>query len=854
MDRKHIDIKQAFTTESHNTQMLFENKFLIPGYQRPYSWGEQSILRLFTDIYQCINELEKPNSNSNEILTFLGTIITVGNSSSTSDLYKANEYFSIIDGQQRISTFSLITAVLCEKAMKLIYKLHFLYPSVTEENGSEFEKQILSRLLTIYDILIDMLRQTSRNGEGKHYYPRLVRTGMDSIKLTNNSFLADMKSALGAYLKEMIQKLVEPIDFLDKIQPNLWDTNQVLSSVKKEVSSGSTWKFIRDTYELPKNVVNQDPETASQYETIKKAVACINNILNFICEAQFFYSEDESIHKKIPKSLLSSYKDLSENFEFSNLGKHQLSELTKQFDDFYFDEHDQDTVSLAKDNDFFLIGTLEFLLFAETFIYRLVVTMITATNENYAFSMFDSLNTTGEALTAYETFKAKIVNAEGSCYMTSQVRQMFKKMDIFLNGNSQEEKKSRTVDVLISFARASDGTTLSPALNAERVYLNNLSEQVIKDPDARYSLVQHLYICCRFWEDIWNSRFTGNALSFIIKNANGQQKTVTCSADVTLGLSMLKNSNHKVVTALLIKYYSFFYYCFDDLDLFDKAKQLFFSAVKAVTAFSTIYRSAHSTTAGIEAKYKDLFSDKVLPHKMYWFLEHGFISSSDSNLCKGAAVTLDEVAENLEAIKRKLIYVLEKKDIAEFDKWQSKAKECNIYESNKSIARFMICVDWAVEDSHHPEISNTLLETLAKNNSIEHVAPQNPKGSKTDKLQKSGWDMEIYNKNLQESLGNLLLVHPSVNSLLSNRSWSEKKDIYIYFSEAPESKKEEALSKLEPNVFEKGTLLKHQAEGGQILVNKVASKYAWTAEVVEKRTETMTKNIWDFLHLWLFNK
>ncbi len=861
MARDPVDIKQAFNTESYNTQTLFDTKYIIPSYQREYAWGKESILRLFEDVYQCINELEKSSNGSsgNQIFTFFGTIITAKNRSGA--FYKSEEYKSIIDGQQRITTFALIVALLLEKCIKLATKLHVLYLSSAKSGDDKFASVVQSKLLSIIDTLKSMLRQENRNTQGKHYFPRVLREGMDTVSYSPAEFQCDTRSAVGFYINSIIQYLIEPCDLLenrlDKPDQNIWQSDDKLKKLAKEATASDN-KYLRDVFKPNTNNANLDDETCSQFLTVLTAIDCINTILNFICEAPYFIdarSRLTSVKDSVfSKKLDRTYNDLSESFEFCNLGHHSLSELDDVLN--YFETTiTPEMEAHAQENQCFLKGVMELLLFAETFIERVVVTQINASNENYAFSMFDSLNTTGQALTAFETFKAKAVNAEGNKnYNQSPVNFWFKEMGIFLNHGEPNDKKKRTIDVLISFARATTGETLSEDLNRQRVYLNNQFEPLVKQNDSRRDFVCHLFIATKFWADVWLTEFNGQVLSFNIVHPSGQSKTVVCSPDVTLSLSMLKESNHKVVSALLIKFYSFLYYCFDNDDEFNRAKELFFAAVKAVTAFSTIYRSAHNGTAGIEARYKKLFTDKPqtigLPRRLCWFLRHdlqGKVTHVDPD---AFAPTLDEAENLLTAIKSCLINELKAKGIDDRVKWQDKAKRVNIYDSNRALARFMICIDWVVEDSKHPAITDVLLRTLAENRTIEHVAPQKPKINQQVSLIKD-WDPKIYDDNLQESLGNLLLISQPINSLLSNRSWEEKKIIYTYFSkDSSDNEKSLAKQSLEERGFDKGEL--DQYKDGQILINQAAQTYGWTQQVIMDRTVRMTTNIWDFIEPWLF--
>jgi hypothetical protein len=79
--------------------ILTENKkYVIPSYQRPYSWTVDNVTELLDDIYQ--------SYISNNAEYFVGSMICVN---------KGDNKFEVVDGQQRLTTLSLILAQLKEK-------------------------------------------------------------------------------------------------------------------------------------------------------------------------------------------------------------------------------------------------------------------------------------------------------------------------------------------------------------------------------------------------------------------------------------------------------------------------------------------------------------------------------------------------------------------------------------------------------------------------------------------------------------------------------------------------------------------------------------------------------------------
>lgn len=76
--------------------ILTENKkYIIPAYQRPYSWNSDNAEQLIDDIYQSYLSEDKEY--------FIGSMICIN---------KGNNTFEVVDGQQRLTTLSLIVSEL----------------------------------------------------------------------------------------------------------------------------------------------------------------------------------------------------------------------------------------------------------------------------------------------------------------------------------------------------------------------------------------------------------------------------------------------------------------------------------------------------------------------------------------------------------------------------------------------------------------------------------------------------------------------------------------------------------------------------------------------------------------------
>ena len=135
--------------------------YLIPMYQRNYSWDEPEITQLIQDI---IDNIPIPNSSDESKPYYLGTLI----------VFKRDKNYEVIDGQQRLTTLSLLTLYL-----KNSHKLKHEYDvSWYEELCIDFEcrKNSLDTLAQIYkgEIEILSLSETTNKALLKGY--KLIET------------------------------------------------------------------------------------------------------------------------------------------------------------------------------------------------------------------------------------------------------------------------------------------------------------------------------------------------------------------------------------------------------------------------------------------------------------------------------------------------------------------------------------------------------------------------------------------------------------------------------------------------------------------------------------------------------
>lgn len=142
------------STSKQTISQIFKNRFIIPDYQRPYSWGKDERETLWADLYNFAFGNEKFVDEKDQY--FLGTIVTFKNNVSNQN--------EVIDGQQRLITLLLLLRAfyeafgdknnnVCNKIAECIWKFnpdytldknHLKIKSevATDEDTDEFNKII----------------------------------------------------------------------------------------------------------------------------------------------------------------------------------------------------------------------------------------------------------------------------------------------------------------------------------------------------------------------------------------------------------------------------------------------------------------------------------------------------------------------------------------------------------------------------------------------------------------------------------------------------------------------------------------------------------------------------------------
>ena len=755
------ELRDVFDAAGSNIFNLFHSGgsvgFFVPAYQRDYAWDEGNILRLFEDFCAGFNTY----LDHSDAITFIGTVISITDSHSEffRDQDKSTQPTNVmilIDGQQRVTTFSLIAMALTEYIQDKL-------PSVNDLE-SDFKKSLYNLALqNIEDLESLYSLEFFKQGDINRFYPKITRAYIDKWSFVVERAL--YKSPVAAFTMDFIKHQKASPDFKERVEFNVRTTS------------------------LPKS-----SKVLSNYEAIKKIITEI--------------FDNQTTELFIPNSQLV--------LESSNRDKLGLRSLPVT--GFDISSLDQELKNLVR-----------CLAFSHFLLRRVAVTHVICKNETYAFDMFESLNTTGEPLTAFETFKPKIIDSVGmNNYQESVVKSYVDEIDKDLSVYTKaDDRQAATTRILSPFRAAFEGESLSKHLSEQRRFLNSAYERTPKE--RKNAFVKSLAIVNRFVKVCWPEKKSYDQRLFY-----KEFSSPNITRELELLITVLRDANHTITQGLLIRYYQKY--------LDGNCSELYLNelleAVKSIVAFFIIWRSTHHGTAGIDNAYRGILKQFSLFGKDF-----------------GNAPDVSELKAHLRSQLESKIGC-DKLVLSELVK---KSRDLPIYSYNKTVTKFILLLSMhrtsqrgVVGERHFlVEAPTGFSEMLSKEqwdsfSTIEHVYPQKAKSDE--------WDESFKNENtLENSIGNLCLLPAAVNTSLGNRSWEEKLMLYsILCTESNERRLElsEAASMEGYGIpfSTKSLLTNSEYLSGLRCVSSVES---WSADIVRSRSTNIYSIVYERLLSWL---
>ena len=771
------DINRIFSPKSQSAwQFMVEQGqgCYIPAYQRPYSWNKENISRLFEDVLYGIRQI----IDRPDIISFIGTIIAIHDTK-----YETVKPIYQTEVAPRVMTIIDGQQRICTIVMSNIALHDYIRRTVRP-----FEGKTETHLSWVYkkctELCID-LRDTylidRKSGDGNYrYYPRVIRAYSD---------VWSTRRGEAEYESSVANLIWEYINFA-------------------ELGTTSQFKF---------NPIDSAGTLIDDHKVVYNAFDLIQKEIKRICHLQPDLYGFPSL-----ESATQTKKSL-EGFWNSRLSE----EVKKYVAEEKSDQHYKRFCQL-----------LRALIFARYLNHSIVITIVTATNEHNAFDMFEALNTTGEPLTAFETFRPKVIGAETlSDYEGSPSYVPMQEIEEYLNNSSKTDKQQVASEMLVHFALFETGRKLQKKLNDQRLYLRNEFDR-LSGIEQKRVFVRSLANVASFLQHGWDVKQGVNP-NFGSLTVNDEEALV--------GFEMLRKINHSIIIAPLARFYQ------DALDaeLGEERKQRtedFVAAIKATVTFSVLWRGAMGGTENIDSHYRDI-------------MRVGIHSGGESvpPLARNPTDKLGVVS--IDNYKKALRLVLrDKGKIQTKEDWVSRASKIPIYHHSRHLARFLVFCssDNTVSDKSKKGLLkrgrsriNSLLNLSQWQDeayfTVEHIAP---------KSQGTGWKEDIYNDpNIVDTLGNLILLPEKENNVLGNRSWEHKKLMYSLLAAETEDEFNDLKAKLrsvELNLSKTANEVLKNAEYLGFCKSVARYDKDWSLEIIEKRSHCFAELAWDRLATWLF--
>lgn len=704
--------KEIFEAQSKSLRELLSDNGLglyLPPYQRPYGWGKDKVEKLLDDTLHGLRNLgESPDS-----FTFLGTVITIHdiNHVTVNPIVKPevpSKVLTVIDGQQRLSSLLLLLVSLHNLIRQDSWRV---FKGKTPDFSDTARVALYSETINILQMLGTAFYERHNFGTTP-IYPRLIRAFLDQWAKDekNKRYESPIAHLIYTYsvMTDSEPPSAKPTFFKPKARVNVGEGEEALIKRFGEIRSSLTKLAQRRTVEELEDL----PPLSTLASKIESQRALFNHELDPELCKWLERLEDE------PEAVL-----------------------------------------------------MRLVVFAAYVLNRIALTVVQGKDEDYAFTIFESLNTTGEPLTAFETFVPRVVMAEKiQDYQDSNAFRRMKAVQSYLDRFSVGEKlQNATAELLVTFALAETGKKLSKRLPDQRVYMKETFDRHKDSGSGRAAYLCHLSDTATFVGTTWEPE----------KDATRQLAglPITAMTDtVKLCLDFLNDLNHTIAIAPLVRFYSEALRT-DEGEERDKRAAEFETAIKAITAFTVFWRATRRGTGNIDSQYRAVMAGDSLtgmgPLARQW---------------AGLDRTEPKPTVDAEALKKELAARLSDTDkkyggMPNLASFLAAASTLPLYTISKPLTRFLLLAAYhdTTEDLANPGLIVPGKAGVAScftsvgwlddtHFTIEHIAPQQKTG---------GWSEDFYSeKETVNRIGNLVLAPGAANSSLSSRPWTEKKVLY----------------------------------------------------------------------------
>ena len=314
------EIITAINAKPETIQQFLTNSYVIPDYQRPYSWDEEQCSKLWEDISEFFDVM-----NDEDAPYFLGNVV----------VYNENKKRIVVDGQQRLITLNLLVKALLQNngTYGILEKCLYQYDPLTEKIEDPKQIRIDHNVLgdsessKLEDILLNNFED-----ENSRYYKNYQFFDEKFREDTRHYDAKQKEELITAILYKIVILPIECTSFENALTifetinnrgMDLSDADIFKSKLYKNANAGTQKEdFINQWNEISSNL---EKDKAMDFKKIFTQLMHVirgkENITENIVGLRKFYDQEKSRRLSDWQDVLNSMKKLIGAWDYITISK-----------------------------------------------------------------------------------------------------------------------------------------------------------------------------------------------------------------------------------------------------------------------------------------------------------------------------------------------------------------------------------------------------------------------------------------------------------------------------------------------------------------------------------------------------
>ena len=533
--------------------------------------------------------------------------------------------------------------------------------------------------------LFETIRDNEKSGREAFFGSVIVAQKEEKSDIGKTFYLIDGQQRLTSFLMVLKFFKIKLEEFEEELERGLEEESNKIESAKKQNDGDGVERHTNNMRDIKDIRIKCDGEIKKINRFLKKRIErAVSDRRGGETEA--FVLE-----------YVSSENDISKS--------EYIRKIKDVFDEEFSDDNINETLNL-----------LDFILGKCTFCFLL----IKGDNaENHAVDIFNSLNSTGEPLTAFEILKSSLYKED------QNLSEILDKIEKDMQNNKMKRiKQNKYTDRLLIF----ENMMIEKEMRCKKTGTFSEKRKVIEgitDGESTEASVKRIKALHDFIIEWWENKrdvIEGRGVNTV---------------ESKIMFSFLRDIGHDRTLPVLFRF---------------KDEKGFNEAVRACVAFTCLWRgySDGGGTDRIDDAYQKIIQ-KIFDENI-------------KNIAGLKGAFVETLKDERERAKNNKIIL--KKEV-----WIKKFKGIPIYKKGR-VARLLLFIAFHKRDFKGGKLNKSSREFLTTDHwfrdnyrTIEHITPQNPSESANSRAK-------------DHRIGNLILLPKSINSRVSNAPFLEKKKVY----------------------------------------------------------------------------